>query len=133
MILGFAGLVGSALIWTWWKSRGAGRPVRSLVWATTLTWTLVLNLYVPFYDCILVVLSLIATAAVLKDLGDLRSGRLLTILSILIVALSWIALPIAEASGFQILTVLFVLLGILQFVVALRIFSSASARIAVEL
>jgi hypothetical protein len=133
VILGCAGFASVALVRAWWKSRGAGKPVSSLVWATTLTWTLVLNLYVPFYDCILVVLSLIATAAVLKHIDSSQLKRQFSILWILIVASSWIALQIAQHSGFQILTVLFASLGILQLTALRRNFSLTSARIAVEL
>jgi hypothetical protein len=114
IIIGFAGVAGVALVRTWWKSRGSGKPASTLVWATTLTWTLVLSPYVPFHDCILVVLSLVATAAALKDVPSRRLRNQFTLLWMLILASSWITLKVAQSSGFQIFTILFASLGILQ-------------------
>jgi hypothetical protein len=101
----------------WRNSANAGKTPDSLIWATTLTWTLVLNLYVPVTDCILVVLSLIATSAGLTRFPPTRWSRLLTLFWPLITVSSWIMAPLAESARFQILTVVFALLGILQFIV----------------
>jgi hypothetical protein len=114
IIIGFACFAGVALVRTWWKSGGFGKSASALVWATTLTWTLVLSPYVPFHDCILVVLSLVATAAALKDVPSRRLRNQFTLLWILILASSWITLKVAQSSGFQIFTLLFASLGILQ-------------------
>jgi len=59
---------------------GCGKPAQILVWAATLTWTLVLNLYVPIYDSVLVVLSVIATAGVVKHFPEKRFYRWLMVL-----------------------------------------------------
>jgi hypothetical protein len=57
---------GIALVSAWVACRTARRAERLLVWAATLTWTLVLNIYTPFYDTILVVAAaILAFAAVL--------------------------------------------------------------------
>jgi hypothetical protein len=104
-----------SLFRVWQRSAGAKGPVNTLMWATTLTWTLLLNLYVPIYDCILVVLSITATAGVLKDLPNALLYRPLTVLWLLIFAFSWITVDIAEATGFQTITVLLAALGMLQF------------------
>ena len=95
----------------------------SLVWATTITWTLVLNVYVPVTDCILVILSLVVTAAVVSRLPLTRWSRLLTFFWPLIALSSWIMAPFAGWAGFQILTVVFALLGVLQLVVLRKIVS----------
>ena len=79
VLLAGLGCVALWLIGTWWRSAGAAKPARTLVWAATLTWTLVLNVYVPIYDCILIVLTVITTAGVLKEIPESRipavSGR----------------------------------------------------------
>jgi hypothetical protein len=120
IIFGLAVLALIALVRVWWKSRGAGKPDATLVWATTLTWTLLLNLYVAIHDSMLIVLSVIATAALLKNVDNRRLHWLFTVLGILILASSWITIPLAHSSGFQSLTVLFALLGVLQFAILHR-------------
>ncbi len=69
VFIGFAGWAAVSLLRVWERSGGARKPASTLMWATTLTWTLVLNVYVPLYDLILVVISLVATFAALKDLS----------------------------------------------------------------
>ena len=113
--LGFAAGATFLLVRAWWKSRGCGKPATTLVWAATLTWTLILNLYVPMHDSMLIVLSIVATAAALKSLPTESKLRgQFTVLWILILACSWITIPVAQAKGFQVLTLLFASLGILQ-------------------
>jgi hypothetical protein len=52
----------------WLRSRNTDRAVRRLVWATTLTLSLVLNIYTPLYDTILVVpAAVLAVAAIRED------------------------------------------------------------------
>jgi len=111
---GLAAWAGFSLFRVWWRSIGARKPSTRLLWATTLTWTLVLNVYVPVYDSILVIISVAATVAALNDLPDKRLHRMLTALWLLIFAFSWATENIAQDSGFQIMTVLLALLGILQ-------------------
>jgi len=63
------------LIRFWWSSRTKGDNYNALLWAATLTWTLVLNIYVPLYDSILVVLSMLVTAGTLRSIPDDGAGR----------------------------------------------------------
>jgi len=119
VILGCAGFAAITLVRAWftdrrWASRRADAPAGTLIWAVTLTWTLVLNLYVPFHDCILFVLSFMATAAVLKDAPNLRLRRQFALAGLAILASSWISLSLARTTGFQILTILLVVFGMLQ-------------------
>lgn len=58
-------LVTLALIRIWRRSAGSGRTTNALAWATALTWTPVLKVYVPTDDSILIARSVIATAGVL--------------------------------------------------------------------
>jgi len=115
VFVGLAAWAGFSLVCVWWRSIGAQRSTRTLVWATTLTWTLVLNVYVPLYDVILVVIGIVATVAALNNLPDKRLHRRLTIVWLLIFAFAGITQGLAQRAGFQIITVPLVLLGILQF------------------
>jgi hypothetical protein len=91
-----------------------GRPFNSVLWATTVTWTLLLNVYVPVYDSILVVLSVIVTAGALSYLPDKPIHRWFALIWVFILAGSWLSVGLAAATGVQLLTLLFVALGILQ-------------------
>ena len=117
LILGCAALAGLALVRAWWVARRGNQAAGTLIWAMTLTWTLILNLYVPFHDCILIVLSFMATAGLLKDSANFRLRRQFALLGLAILSSSWISLSFARTTGFQILTVLFVVFGVLQLAV----------------
>jgi hypothetical protein len=107
------------LVQVWRRSAGVGKPASTLVWAATLTWTLLLNIYAPIYDSILVVLSVVATAGVLKAVSG-RYYRWFTVLWLLILGSSWITTGIAEATGIQIISLLLTALGVLQLAAARR-------------
>jgi|SRR5579862_190565 len=119
----FAGALSAfaALCRVWWKSAGASRPAKSLAWAATLTWTLVLNAYVPIYDSILIVPSVVATAGILKALSEERAYHGLTVLWPLILACSWVTVKVAHSTGIQVITLLFAAVGILQIAVCARV------------
>jgi hypothetical protein len=102
------------LISAWWKSAEGGGPAGRLIWATALTWTMILNVYVPIYDSILVVISVIATAGAFRQFRVNSLYRRFTILRVLIWIVSWFTVGIAEAIGIQLLTLLFIALGVLQ-------------------
>jgi hypothetical protein len=107
------------LLWLGWKSPRMGRPFNSLLWAAILTWTLLLNVYVPIYDSILIVLSVVVTAGALSHLTGKPIRRWFYLIGVLILAGSWFTVGLAAATGVQLLTLLFLCLGILQ-LVALR-------------
>ena len=100
----------------WWKSPKPG----TLLWAATLTWSLVLNIYTPIYDSILMTISVITTAGVLRRHSKPSLQAPFTLLWLAIIAGSWFTLGIAESSGFQLLTVLFCLFGLLQLAILRR-------------
>lgn len=102
------------LVWQGWKSPRMGRPFNSLLWAATLTWTLLLNVYVPIYDSILIVLSVLVTTGALSHVPDKPIHPWFTLIWILILAGSWFSVGLAAATGVQLLTLLFAGLGILQ-------------------
>ncbi len=78
--LGIAATLGCAcwaafsLFRAWWKYADAGKTATTLLWATTLTWTFVLNIYVPIYDSVIAVIGAIATAAVFAGLAGPASS-----------------------------------------------------------
>jgi hypothetical protein len=115
-----------SLIRAWWESNGARKPASTLVWATTITWTLVLNVYVPIYDSILVVISAIATAGVLKAVSG-RYYRCFTVLWVLILGSSWITVTVAETAGVQVITLMLTALGALQLAGARRAIQACAA------
>jgi hypothetical protein len=97
-----------------WRSAKGGRPEQFLAWAATLTWTLLLNVYVPVYDSILVSVAVILTLAALRELGWKVAMRWMTILAVLISAGSWELESIAQSRGIQFLPVLLAILGMGQ-------------------
>jgi hypothetical protein len=96
----------------------------SLAWAGTLTWTLILSPYVPLYDTILVIPSLIASAGILR-LGSCHTApaahRSAFKGSMLLLFLcSWLSAALASLIHLQLLTLAIALLGSLQLAVSLR-------------
>jgi hypothetical protein len=121
--------VATALAVLLWKSVGAGRPVQQLAWAATLTWTMILNVYVPLYDSILVVVAIVLTLGALKTLQWRVANGWIGFLSFLIFAGAFVTETIAKDHGVQILSLLFASLGIAQlFLLHLAIRHDASNR-----
>ncbi len=109
-----AGGAATLLVHAWWRHRAADPKVRMMLWVTTLTWTLILNAYVPVYDCLLAVIGMIATYAVLEGFRDsVLMGRFLAASALTVVA-SWFTIDVAQSSGIQSLTVMLAFLGMVQ-------------------
>ena len=77
------------LVYAWWRSRTASRSVRMLVWAATLTSTLLLNVYSPAYDAVLVVVAGLLAFAALR--GRESSWRRLATMLIALYVAPWLA------------------------------------------
>lgn len=105
----------------WWMAPRRGRPLNALLWATTITWTLLLNVYVPMYDSILIVLALIVTAAELRQIPGRPMQRAFTAFWVLILAGSWFSGWLDGRTSVQLLTLLFAALGVLEFAALQRI------------
>jgi hypothetical protein len=103
-----SGVAGAYLAVAWWRARN-DRPV-TLMWATTITWTLVLNLYVPVYDSVQVIISLIATAAILTRLAP----RLFYAFCLLLLISSYISSWFSSMASWQLLTPVLTAIAILQ-------------------
>ena len=58
---------GVSLVQAWWHAANAGKAAMRLAWAAAITWTLLLNAYVPIYDTTLVVLSILIADGALQD------------------------------------------------------------------
>jgi hypothetical protein len=41
--------------WTWWRTREKSHDIQRYVCGATLTWTLMINIYAPVYDTILLI------------------------------------------------------------------------------
>jgi hypothetical protein len=110
---GFSGWAASKLVRTWWRSRACSRESALLVWAPTITWTLLLNIYVPIYDSILIVISVVITVgAAARQTRILHSW--ISLLWVSIAGSSWITQRVAENTSIQIFTILVAVFGLLQ-------------------
>jgi hypothetical protein len=114
LIYGYAGWAAVSLFICWWKSAAAGKRVSALFWATTITWTLLINAYVPRHDSILAVLSIVVTAGLLRYYPSQFIMRGFMPLVFLTLTFSWITDDLAATAGIQIITLLFAGLGTLQ-------------------
>ena len=74
LVLAVTSVVPGVLLFrAWLRSRSERREERFLLWAATLTWGLVLNVYTPFYDCILVIPACVMAASATRSaFGSLR-------------------------------------------------------------
>ena len=92
------------LIRAWWTMDDDGEDRRDLVWASTITWTLVLNLHIGIYDSILVVASMLLIAGVLyrraADPSAVLIGPLRWLLALLYLT-PLFSQHIARTVGFQ--------------------------------
>lgn len=112
--MSIAGAVFAALVVLWWKSAGAGRTAQTLVWATTLTWTLLINVYVPVYDSSLAAVATILTVGALAALTWNAAASWIFLLAIFSVAASWFTSEFALTHRIQILSIAICVLGLAQ-------------------
>ncbi len=103
------------LVQAWRKVDLNSRESRLLSWALTLTWTLLLNLYVPIYDSLLVIPSLLLTASTIGELPSNAWRKAFTPIWTLFLVIPWFTQSIAEQFGLQVMTLLLVALAVLQF------------------
>jgi hypothetical protein len=120
----------ACLVHFWRGAERKSRNYQSLVWAATITWTLVANLYVGIYDAVLVVISALLTAhAFFARRGGQQSlPSEFKIILFLIYLLPWVSQPIAKWSGVQLFTLALTVLGGYQ----LYLLRSAGAQTAIS-
>jgi hypothetical protein len=87
------------LIWIWFRSRDESLP---LLWAATIASTLLLSVYVPVYDTIVLVPALILTSRNLSTDGDRHDFRIWILLFCLV---PWLTQAAADFLRIQILTI----------------------------
>jgi hypothetical protein len=113
----------------WWRSVRYGEDQRRVVWAATITWTLLANLYVGVYDSVLVVLSVLLTAEVLYQRGQEgnRWGRAFPVLLLLLYLAPWFSQHLALAAGVQVYSLVLLALGVYQLIL-IRAFTAPCAE-----
>lgn len=94
----------------WWQNRNP-----ELVWATAISATLVVNLYMPIYDATLAVIGIMLTISGVWWKATHSARRWLLILLLAIFVVSWESVPLAMATRVQFMTLLFTGLWILQY------------------
>ena len=95
-----------------WNSAKAGRPAQSMVWATALTWTLLLNVYVPVYDSALLAIAAVLTLGALRELEWEAAMGGMSFLAIFAGVVSWELETIAQSRGIQFLPILLAVFGL---------------------
>jgi hypothetical protein len=111
----------ASLAVAWWKLPRSGADCRRVVWAATLTWTLLANLYIGVYDSVLVVLSALLTAEVLLQPGRGASrfrGSILPVLLLLLYLSPWVSQHLARLLGLQVYSFVLLALGAYQLLLA---------------
>jgi hypothetical protein len=102
------------IVSSWWRLRG--EPQRLLLWALTLTWTPVLNIYMGIYDStILVLAGLLLTAEFYRS--GLRASSMpfaYRCLFVVVYLSPWFTQSIALITGVQIYTLAVAAFGIYQ-------------------
>ena len=104
-----------------WRSARAGNAAQSLAWAATITWTLLLNVYVPMYDSVLVVIAAMLTLGAVKELKWDSGVRWIVAVLILVFAVSWVSYDFAQAHRVQLLSIAFAILGLVQLFLLYRV------------
>lgn len=99
----------------WWRWDSCEATSRQWLWAATLAWLPILNLYVGIYDSIFVVQSVLLAADVL--LRERRSATPLTnsglaYWALAIAVSSWFSQPLARISGVQVYSLALIGLGL---------------------
>jgi hypothetical protein len=113
-------LIAASLAVLLWKSAKSGRPAQSMAWAATLTWTLLLNGYIPVYDSILATIAVVLTLGALKDIEWKAATGWIISLAVLMSAASWELDTIAQDHGIQFLTAFLTILGVGQLYILYR-------------
>jgi hypothetical protein len=101
---------------SWWQMDQGRESRRWLVWAGTVTLTMIVNVYMGIYDLILIVPAVLWTAEVFYEHPDRTAAYFPTfkLLVFLLIVLSWITQPLARVTGVQIITLLLLSLAAFQ-------------------
>jgi alpha-1,2-mannosyltransferase len=113
---------------TWWRARRQPHDIQRYLWGATLTWTLMINIYAPVYDTILLLpaVALVARSLYGRSKGE-QAGLQLWLIALWLAP--WLTQSWADYLRLQILTL--VLAGFGYWALTLARDSSAS-RISVR-
>jgi hypothetical protein len=106
------------LVRRWRQANREDDNQQCLVWAFTITWTLVSNVYLGIYDATLVVLGILLGAQVFYQQtkrDQVESGPVFKQLLLLLYLSPWVTQPVAKLTGIQIFTLVLALFGCFQF------------------
>jgi hypothetical protein len=106
------------LFLAWRRPAAPGKQRSTLLWSTTLTWSLLLNFYVGFYDSTLILISIISMIGLQTSLPR-RKYKGATLLACLVLVVSWVSQPIAQAATIQLMTFAIAAFGSVQLSVCL--------------
>jgi hypothetical protein len=95
-----------------WNSAKGGRPAQSIAWATALTWTLLLNIYVPVYDSALLAIAAVLALGALRELEWKTAMGWMSFLAVFTGVVSWELETIAQSKGVQFLPILLAVFGL---------------------
>lgn len=122
----------ASLVWLvrlLWQSAAAGaRPEKDLVWALTLTWTLLVNVYVPIYDTSLLAVGVVLTLGAMRALEWKRAAEWFGALGLGIFGVGWVTEAVARRFGLQPLTLAIALLGVAQNLALRNALRSSAAK-----
>lgn len=99
----------------WRDAVRGGGPQLHLAWASTLTWTMILNLYAAVYDTPIILLGILLMSDALCRSHQGRLPRTLQILLVCLYVAPWIPpVPIGGGKMLQLYTVVLIALGVYQ-------------------
>ncbi len=116
---------------SWWNMDRGPESRRRLVWAGTVTWTMVINVYMGVYDMILVVPALLWTADVFygPESRVVEFFSPFKLLVFLVAVLCWITQPIAKLTGIQMITPVLFALAAFQLHLSRKVTTSNSVSL----
>ena len=105
----------------WRNARTGGELRLSLAWASTLTWTMILNLYAAVYDTSVIALGVLLMGDALRRAHRGRVPPAVQTLFVLVYVAPWIPpVPIGGSRMLQLYTPVLIVLGIYQIWLGLR-------------
>ncbi len=129
--LALTGVAFACLAAGWARARVRLGPEADLLWAATIAWTLVFNIYVPIYDTVLIVISALVTAGVLYRSKHIPAARpdIQTFHALLIVLYitAWVTQVLASVIRLQVLTLVLAAIGGFELRLSARSARSAEA------
>ena len=116
LALGLLGCVVIAIV-AWivvvlWRSANGDRSHQALAWSVAILWTMLVNIYYPIYDSILLVPAVVVCLAEIREMQWRRAFRLVVALSIATFAIGWFTESVAKRDGVQLLTLAIMSLAI---------------------